>query len=498
MAKKYNKNRQPVRFLGTYTLPDASAKFGELRLKGANTVLELHSSEFLTRVEAGSCVKGTAYTGECLTLVDCDSPGCGSTTTVGAPTRYHAEVFPLLVAIGRSHIDPGQSCISRIYFTATDLATLFYDFDAFSRLIDAKPVIEAVLQERRQLRPVEAGESPQVLYFTGKSSIAEVSTAMGKVSVHHQPRYSMGGPTGVYIKNRIVVSIEPDQPVTLNDAVDRMGDVACFLSMAAGRKQGIDHISVKTTERINDIEQILAIHPTFRWRVTDKSKQRRPHPADVPLDPIHHCAEFNAVLINWISRHSSWRFARVRYLECMRKANKYGAERLVAAANMFDILPADAVPAPTQLPSDFAATRDACAELFRRYPPGIDRDSALSALGRLGKPSLPKTIAHRVSIVESRLSASFPDLQFVASIAVKCRNFFVHGSSDDIDYPKIEPLIPFLTDALEFIFAASDFVDAGWDAQRWNSNGHAWGHNFARFRSEYRMAQHELRRVTAP
>lgn len=34
----------------------------------------------------------------------------------------------------------------------------------------------------------------------------------------------------------------------------------------------------------------------------------------------------------------------IAYLGCMRKANKYGSERLVAAANMFDILPADAVP----------------------------------------------------------------------------------------------------------------------------------------------------------
>jgi ApeA N-terminal domain 1 len=498
MAKKRDKkNKPPARFLGTYTLPDGSAVFGELRLKGANTVLNIHSNEFLARVKPGSCIRGTAYTGECLTLVDCDSPGWGHTTTVGAPTRYHADVSPLFVAIGRSHIDPSQSCVSRIHFTATDLTTLFYDFDAFSRLIDAKPVIDVVLQERRQLRPVESGESPQILYFTGKDNIAEVTTTMGKVSVQHWPRYSMGGPTGVYIKNRIVVSIEPDQPVTLDEAVDRMYGVACFFSMAAGRNQGIDHIYVTTTVQINNIAQVLAIHPTFRWSVTDKTKQRQPHPADVPLDPIHHRAEFNAVLINWIGRHSSWRIARVRYLECIRKANKYSSERLVAAANMFDILPVDAVPIAAELPDDFAATRDACAAMFRKYPPGIDRDSALSALGRLGKPSLPKKIAYRVSIVDSKLGERFPDLQFVAGVAVKCRNFFVHGSSDDIDYPRVEPLVPFLTDALEFIFAASDLIDAGWDAQRWDSNGHGWGHNFARFRSEYSMALPELRRVTA-
>jgi hypothetical protein len=104
---------------------------------------------------------------------------------------------------------------------------------------------------------------------------------------------------------------------------------------------------------------------------------------------------------------------------------------------MFDILPVDAVPIATELPDYFTTTSDACGAMFRKYPAGIDRDSALSALGRLGKPSLPEKIAHRVSIVHSKLGERFPDLQVVAGIAVKCRHFFVHGSSDDIDYPKV-------------------------------------------------------------
>lgn len=495
MGKQRSKKKQRHRFLGSYTLPGDQSVVGELRLNGSSTLLKLHSNEQLARVETASCVKGIAYTGECLTLVNCHSPGTGHTSFKDAPTRYHADVFPHYVAIGRCHLNPDEPCISTIHFTTNDLTTLFYDFDAFSLVIDAKPIIDVVLQERRQLRPVEVGERPQVLYFTGKDCIAEVSTAIGKISVHHRPSYGMGGPTGVFMKNRIVVSINPDQPVTFDDAVGRMYDTACFLSMAAGRTQGIDHIHVTTTEVIDGIPQSLSVHPSYRWKASGKSKQHKPHPADVPLDPIQHRTEFDAVLSDWISRHSGWRAARSRYLGCMRKANKYDTERLVAAANMFDILPADAVPLATELPEDLAATKEACAAMFRKHPPGIDRNGALSALGRLAQPSLPKKVAHRVSIVESKLGDRFPYLQFVASVAVKCRNFFVHGSSDDIEYSKVEPLVPFLTDALEFIFAASDFIDAGWDAQRWNSDGHSWGHSFARFRSEYDMALAELRRA---
>ena len=497
MAKHSDKTNRTKRFLGTYILTDEKSVVGDLRLNGSKTSLKLHSDEFLAGVNAGSCINGSAFTGECITLIDCLSPGVGQTYRKGAKTRYHAEVFPHYVAIGRIHLNPVQAHISGIHFTTSDLGTLFYDFDAFGQVVDAKPVIDSVLQERRQMRPVEAGERPLVFYFTGKDCILSVPTSIGKVSVHHRPSYTMGGPTGIFIKNSIVVSIEPDHPITFREAVDRMYDVTCFLSVAAGRIQGIEHISVTTKDTVDDIPQSLTVHPSYRWNAKKKIEQHKPHPGDVPLDPIHRRAEFDAVLSNWISRHTGWRLARFRYLECMRKANKYDPERLVAAANMFDILPADAVPLSSELPEDLAATRDTCAAMFRQHPAGIDRNSALSALGRLGKPSLPKKVAHRASIVELSFGGKLPDLQFVASVAIKCRNFFVHGNSDDIEYAKVEPLVPFLTDALEFIFATSDFIDAGWDATRWSSGAHGWRHSFGRFRSEYDKALAELRRVTA-
>jgi hypothetical protein len=186
MAKKREKNKQPTRFLGTYTWPDGHSVVGELNLKGSNTLLKVHSNEFLARMEAASSIKGTAYTGECLTLIDRHSPGIAHTTFKDAPTRYHVDVFPHYVAIRQRHIEPGQLSVRGIHFTTTDLTTLFYDFDAFSHVIDAKPIIDLVLQERRQLRPVEAGEWPQVFYFTGKDCIVDVPTALGKVSVHHR------------------------------------------------------------------------------------------------------------------------------------------------------------------------------------------------------------------------------------------------------------------------------------------------------------------------
>jgi ApeA N-terminal domain 1 len=493
MGKRRDRNGAYQQFLGTFDLGGRSVT-GDLTLQGSNTLLNLHHPEFLPPLEAGACVYGTTFAGDSLTLINCHSPGVGSTRFAGGNSTYHAQIFPHYVALGRGIIDPSQPSVRAIHFTSTDLPTLFYDFDAFGKVIDAKPIIEAVLQERRDLRPVESGEQPLVCYFAGRDRIADVQTAVGRVTVRHRPNYNLGGPSGAYIKNRVVISIEPDAPVLFEDAVDRMYAIANFLSVTAGRKQGIYHVQIEATDAAAQKSSMLVVHPSFPWKAGKINDQHAPHPADVPLDPIHHAPEFSAVLTDWIRRHKAWQAARVRYLDCLSKGNHYNTERLVAAANMFDILPPEAVPAPTRLADDLAATKAACEELFRKHPEGVDRNGALSALGRIGKPSLPKKVAHRVAIVATRLGATFPDLQFVATIAVRCRNFFVHGS-DEIDYPKLEHLVPFLTNALEFIFAASDLIDAGWDAQRWDSQGHSWGHNLARFRWGYQASLAELRRA---
>lgn len=265
MSKTKSGKQDSTALLGTYTLPGGQLAIGDLKLRGAKTLLRLHSDEFLRHIEYGACVQGTAYNGTCVSLIDCTSPGTGYTNIKDIPTKYHAEVFPHYVALGRQHINPKDACIAGVHFSTPDLISLFYDFDAFGHIFNAKSIIDVVLAERRTKRPVEAGEWPQVSYFTGKDSLAEVPTAIGKISVNHRPSFSMGGPSGVFIKNRIMISVEPDIPVTFEAAMDLMYEVCCFLSVAAGRAQGIEHIRVFTTNSVDGVPQMLDVHPSYRW-----------------------------------------------------------------------------------------------------------------------------------------------------------------------------------------------------------------------------------------
>ena len=485
MTRNWQGELAKKRIRGTYAWPGCDHVAGELRLRGARTQLKVHSEKFLARIENADCIHGVAHTGEILTLVGCQSSGTATTSVKDGPPIYHAEVFPHFVVIGRQKFSPAQPSIHSIRFSSIDLTTLFYDFDAFGFVVNASSVIDTVLRERREMRAVETGASPLVCYYTGRERIVEVKSEIGTISVYHSPAYNFGGPDGLNIRNRMTIAIELANPIALEEAIYRIDSVTCFLSMAAGRAQGVQGIQVLTSASNDDDAAFLSVHASFPPSMGPKVDAHKPHPADVPFDPIHRRSEFEAALANWIQRHEGWRFARSRYVDCIRNGNQYGTDRLVAAANMFDVLPNEAVPLGAEVGSDLASARDVSVAAFRKLPASSARDSALSALGRIGKPSLPNKVAHRIGVVLPLLGERFQDLQLVASTAVKCRNFLVHGNSADINYAKIERFVPFLTDALEFIFAASDFIDAGWDARIWISRAGGWGHSFSRFRSNY-------------
>lgn len=494
---KKTKGTSPNRYLGTYQLSNNQNLVGELELNEERTTLRVHADE-PPQVENIFHVKGISYKGDYITLIDCLSQGPGWSHSSDGSFRHHADILPHYVAVGSYHLDPDVRCIKRIIFTATDLHDLFYDFDAFGHVIDARPIIDLVLEERRKMRPVEAGEYPQVFYYTGKACLIEVPTLIGKISVHHQPSHSLGGPSGIYIKNRMVVSIEPSEPATFSEALQKMYDMGCFLSVAAGRAQGIKHIQLEALQSNDGIPRMLSIFPSFPWKTGEKGRYHKPHPADVPLNPIRAPEEFILVLSNWFKRHALWHTSRWRYLGCLRKGNDYDFDRLVAAANMFDILPADAVPAKNLLSPDLVEAKQACRAILKKLPDGPDRNSVLGALGRMGQPSLPKKVVHRVTIVDSQLGTKFPDLAFAVGIAVKLRNYFVHGSLDGLDYEKIEPFMPFLTDSLEFVFAASDLIEAGWNARNWSEKSLGSGHSFTRFLTGYEHLIGELRVAATP
>ena len=73
------------------------------------------------------------------------------------------------------------------------------------------------------------------------------------------------------------------------------------------------------------------------------------------------------------------------------------------------------------------------------------------------------------------------ELPFVLDAAVDCRNHYVHGTPSRIDYSKDSDVVVFLTNTLEFVFGASELVEAGWDIQRFAERGRTMTHPYGSY-----------------
>jgi hypothetical protein len=81
----------------------------------------------------------------------------------------------------------------------------------------------------------------------------------------------------------------------------------------------------------------------------------------------------------------------------------------------------------------------------------------------------------------------FPDLILVLEEAVNCRNHYVHGTPSKIDYRNhFFESVAFFTETLEFVFAASDFIEAGWSITDWLKKGTTGSHPFGTYCSYYK------------
>lgn len=452
--------------------------------------MELSSHFEISLARPSSFIHGTTLDRTKITCVDCIESSQTRKHSSPTDTYYETKLFPHYVVIGNEHVDPSEKLIEKVNFTVSDMSSIFYDFDTFGISLDAPEAINAVLAKNRAIRPVEVGEWPEIAYFTGKMTVIEVETVIGIISVRHRPSFSMGGPDGVYMKNKMFMSIEPTAPLNLRDAIDHIALIRRFLTIVAGRPQAVTGIELKTMSSDEARRPLLQLH----WSYAPKGPQNdedKPSPSDLPLDAVGRPEEFSNVFKAWIASDERWKIARNRYVGCIEKGNAYGVDRLVAAANMFDLLPAEAIPPPTPLPDDLGKLRSECIANLKKLPQSQDRDSAIGALSRMGRPSLPKKVLYRSSLIRKHIDPYFPDLDDALKLAVKCRNHFVHGESDTFDFSVVERFVPFLTDALEFVFATSDLVETGWDADRWAHAHYSGGHTFARFRWGYneRVAQ---------
>ncbi|MGB6103066.1 MAG: HEPN domain-containing protein [Pusillimonas sp.] len=477
---------------GIFTLPNGDQAFGNLKLRRRKTVLKVHPKVEVNPIATPVTINGILGDLQKVSCIDALVGACSSGYQKDGDRYHYAEIFPHFVTIGSRYCSPTDPAIIRVHFTTQDISILFHDFHAFGHHVISKAEAESLVQANKSQNNTEFGEFPHIVYFSGRNEIIAVNTPVGIFRVSHQPSFKVGSLTKGMIANDMRLSMEFEAPVAFEECIDRIMSIQRFLSVLAGRKQAIESISIDLVEEPGKENSSLDLHWMFAPKRA-KQNENEPRTGDLPLDAVRRSEEFKTTLETWLNLEPTRRIARIRYAGCMGKSNGYSIDRLVAAANMFDIFPSESDQLATSLPGDLTQAQQECRVILKRLTPGPERDSVLGALGRMGKPSLTTKVLSRAAVVTEKLGTKLPDLALAAKISITIRNYFVHGNLNGFDYEKLEPSTPFLTDTLEFIFASSDLIDAGWNAEVWNSKQHGYGHSFARFLWSYQEEMNSLK-----
>jgi hypothetical protein len=479
---------------------------GELRVAGRNTSLYLHDdSPFFAYSPPDGCITGVLRDFTRISLIGCQTSEWGdySRRNRGRHERsFYAKLFPHFVLEGELHLGSTDAVIVECTLVLDDAPALFYDFDAFGTLIDSSPYIETIVAGNKLDRPVPIGPEPQIAYFTGKRIIVEADTAIGRVLVQHNPLFDLntiGGPRGVRIDNVITINIMMPSAVIFDDMFSRVLRLLRFLQIVIGRPQSVEefHVIVQDDEVRHRLQVHWSLGPSREQRPGDEKRSLQP--ADLLLDPVGRTEEFNRVMCSWLASDEERDDARQRLQACFSQ-QEYSVDRLVSAANVFDILPSSAVPPDVGLSDELSDAKERCREIFRQLPTSYERDSVLGALGRVGKAALKHKTRHRAKHLLKgigRRRNMFPDLVFVLNQAVDCRNHYVHGSRPRFDYRRNPHLVSFFVDTLEFVFAAAELLECGWDLPAFLERGTTMSHRFGAYSVNYGLCLDALRNVTS-
>ena len=468
---------------------------GELTLDGEKSSLCLDVSNCMSsfpdlQLDVKS-IKGTLKDGRKVSLLNCLEMGVRFEEYLTDPGSLkavcNAYFFPHHAVFGNQHISYDEEEIIGVSFVIDDANNLFYDPDIFGTVPEwvdnqpttLRPLVEQIVQSNNSSRKIEIGEHPRIFYYTGKTQIFDVKTILGKVSASHSPRVPLHiDSSGFKVENKVLINLQFDDVVAFENAIKKALRVLNFFELIVGNPQNLANFFVfKNTEQKSPVALRVysSLFPKYQ-----RSKNR--HRLGILLNPVENPEKFSHVLDNWLRRDNDWQNARSRFLSSCFVKKLYDPDRLIAAANVFDLIPSEAVSEKVSFPEDCKKALEECKGVFKRLLDGDLRKHALNMLGLVDSGSkLKSKIRYRIKYINNKIGDRLPELSMVADEAVNCRNHYVHGSSN-IDYDEI---IFFLTDTLEFVFIASDLIESGWDIKNWYDKSYPLGHPFVLYRSDY-------------
>ena len=483
-------------------IPRDGVGAGRLVIDGKDTLLTLlNSSEPAGSHAAIRDQHGRLNDGSKASLLECVEIS-STTHHWGNIVQHETRIFPHYVLLGHSFISSDEANIQAIRYHFENVGCLVNTLQTFGTIDPTREEFRQIIEadHKRTERKAqehgwdppkftpEIGDHPILQYFSGRNEIVKCDVQIGSVAMNNRVSFGFGSPNGVQISNEITVTLEFATPATVSTAFASLGTLHSFFELCLGKRQRFLWIEVQLVKGGAEIDDPIVRPLQGYWSYCNERVSGETSPTqyvDALLDAGKQPAEFKKVLSGWLDSAATLGKARSRFTTAFHSGS-YSVDRIIGAANMFDLLPITHIPsevAPDELTSK--AVEEA-RKRFKAFPDSIARQSVLSALGRVGQASLRDKICHRAHRVVNVDPNMFAELHLPCKQAVLCRNHFVHGSEGAFDYREEFNAFAFLTDTLEFVFAVSDLIELGWDYNSWYKCS-PMHHNFGSYVVNYHM-----------
>jgi len=472
---------------------------GHLNVAGQNSILKLVGKSAWKNPESEDFdIHGTLSDGRKASLLYCVPLG---------ETMHHFEensqcesvLFPNYIVVGEEFIRSGEPVIKAIRYHFENVNSLVSGRDNFQSLTpdadDVRKILE--MDHKRYEKNAEKygwlkhpfkpqiGEHPHLLYFSGLWEIIASQSEIGEVSLTNRTSHKSGSAAGIGIKNEVTANIEFTEPKALDVAIDALRTLHSLFELSLGHRQRYCWIELELTYRSKATTHDLPQKARLYWSLCNERVEGDSKVSlnGVLFSPDRHPKEFVKVVEGWMNSAETMGDPRVRFATAF--FGNYSINRIVGAANMFDLLPESLAPKTKEVDASLKDAVVQCRQIFTGLPESFAKQSVLSSLGRIGKASLRDKIYHRAEKVIATAGDKFTELYLPCSHAVIARNHYVHGSKESFDYQKNFTEFAFIIDTLEFVFAVSDLLDLGWDMKRWMGEGVSMTHSFGAYVVNY-------------
>ncbi len=482
-------------YVGTFRFASGEEYPGQLTLAGRNTAVLAWSDKFSIYHGDYRSMTVELYDTRRFSLIDCQDQvleegelSFGGISmklddAAGQPAKqlYNVELDPQYVLFGDASLHADDEVISKLHISFSDLGALFFDPQVIGILGAKGQTGQRLLEVIRDAWQVRGdsiddemvGKSMAAVAFAVEraSPFFQVDTSLGEVTGWHQVEPA-GDANAQTLSNRTYVTITFSVPLTLEEAMHRASRLGQFFDLVAGRPQNIERLFVVGSELGTSWE--MYVYPEYEQKSVRQAK-------DVLFDGREHGDELANVLSAWLDVDEVRQDVRSRFAVFSQGRDRFGVDRLVNLANMLDSLPAEypSTSGDAQLEEALTLTQQVFEDTAPEYA-----GRAMGALGVLKGLSLDDKIRHRTELINRQVGDLLPHIDQVVQKAKQTRNVLVHSGTQsravDRDAAK------FFASTLEFVFAASELVEAGWNIRRWADTGLPSSHPFARFLGIYK------------